>query len=1055
MRRQPVRFRCGAPACLAIVSLMAYATASAGDLRVRVSGSTDEEPLAGATVSVDAPAADEATRTQRTDEKGATVFLDLPAGSYEVEVDFPGHSGVRFDEIEVPESGTRDLPVVLVPDLQEKVRVTGRRSPVELDETTNQTKFDDNFIESLPVRNRFLQNMITFAPGVLDSDEDGNPNVHGSRSGDFKLLIDGVSNTDPLTGEYLSYLNLEAVEEIEIITAGAGVEYGRAQGGFANVLQKQGSDEIEGVAGFIYRTDLLDGDGAAGIRKERIPEFEWIQPFFQLSGPLVRGKLWYRLSQEYIEREDPLTLLGDNLVTIRREQTISSNQITWQATPRNKLALNFLYDPLRIENIGVTSTIPVESSQTTERGGRTWTLAWQGQHSSRFLMDTLVAWQDHAFDTLPTERGVDNDCVYSERIGALAGAKCFYTNEGFTSGSYHVDSRDERQRFTVKTDGVWYPKGPSERGVRLKFGFIIENEKYLRDLERGMEVTWTTITVPITFFNPFGRIGSAVARFGVPRESTAEAKGTSWGAYVETQYQPRSNLVLTLGLRYDVESVDTGGFSEFDPEAESRQFLELLERGKSVAEAMRLTFTAYENIREFPALLKEALDTDARITLFPIHGVSSSWVNTRYPDTIDLRDGHLSPRATIAWDPTGDGKTKLALSAGRYYDKLPLAVPLVELEPVVASMRVTAFPIGRRPREIRSPWLEATFSRTANPTRLVRVVDRDLSTPYQDELALSFERELWSEAQIKLSYIRREFRDQLQDIDVNHAPGDFGQCQFDLFPNIGPVASSPGSGQTLVDPFTGETYIDTDPGAGDGRVDDCVGGAFFNEAIGRTVNGPDDFVDLYVHNPAWGDVLKLGNFNEAEYEAVVLELVRRWYRGWEIEGSYTWSTAEGDAESFIQDIGNDRALLRDTSGYLSYDQRHVVKVNVATLTRWGIRLGGTVRWESGLPYSIVQTTFNDVPTPPQYRQIGLSRQEERRVFPTGQRNDQRNPSYFTFDVRLAREFKVGSDSMFALTAEIFNLLNDDTERIIEVRDGLAEGYRRFGRQFQVGMRTRF
>ena len=40
--------------------------------------------------------------------------------------------------------------------------------------------------------------------------------------------------TDPASGTFGQNLNIDAVEEIEVITSGASAEYGRADGGFAN-----------------------------------------------------------------------------------------------------------------------------------------------------------------------------------------------------------------------------------------------------------------------------------------------------------------------------------------------------------------------------------------------------------------------------------------------------------------------------------------------------------------------------------------------------------------------------------------------------------------------------------------------------------------------------------------------------------------------------------------------------------------------------------------------------------------------------------------------------
>jgi outer membrane receptor protein involved in Fe transport len=47
-----------------------------------------------------------------------------------------------------------------------------------------------------------------------------------------------VSTTDPLTGKIGAQLNIESIQEIEIKTSGATAEFGRAQGGFANIITK-------------------------------------------------------------------------------------------------------------------------------------------------------------------------------------------------------------------------------------------------------------------------------------------------------------------------------------------------------------------------------------------------------------------------------------------------------------------------------------------------------------------------------------------------------------------------------------------------------------------------------------------------------------------------------------------------------------------------------------------------------------------------------------------------------------------------------------------------
>ena len=140
----------------------------------------------------------------------------------------------------------------------------------------------------------------------------------------------------------MSRINPNSIEEIEVITAGAGVEFGRAQGGFARIVQKQGSNRHEGVAEFYYRTRPAGRDGAFDGSDLPDPDFAWYQPSLQLSGPVVKDKLWYRFSFEHRKIEDPVVTNTIELTEI--EDKTNDYQLTWQASPRNKLSLQYRYD---------------------------------------------------------------------------------------------------------------------------------------------------------------------------------------------------------------------------------------------------------------------------------------------------------------------------------------------------------------------------------------------------------------------------------------------------------------------------------------------------------------------------------------------------------------------------------------------------------------------------------------------------------------------------------------------------------------------------------------
>jgi hypothetical protein len=1063
-------------ALAAIVILLAVsgAAAQSGGLTVKVMDSNG--PLPGATVTISHETGFVKTTSVLTNPDGVVEFPVLrPGRGYVIQVSFPGFASRRIADIQIKLNDNIPLSVQLAEEIVERVKVTAESDVVDLEKTATSSKFTDEFIQDLPVPGRFYQNVLTLAPGVQDADGDGNPNVHGSRNRDFKAEVSGVANVDPLTGGYMSQVNPNSIEEMEVITAGAGVEFSRAQGGFARIIQKQGSNEFEGVFEFYWRSSKLDGDGAGDFSNLPDLGFDWYQPSIQVSGPIIKDKLWYRLSHEYIDQEIPVNTIGGINVT-SVTQGINSDQLTWQVSPRNKLALQFQSDPLEIDNFGISSLTPPESSQRRERTGETYSLAWTAPFSPKILIESRVAWQDLNFGIFPSTTGVTNSCV--EGVEFLEDARCFNIETSQVSGSHFQTWDDHRQRLTVRSDATVYGGRFWGMQHQFQFGAVIENERYFRDLERRPNINFFIYSSLDDPNNTTGEVETraiVTSRFAIPETDTVDATGTTWGIYGEDQIKPRQNLTITLGLRIDREELNANGRQPLDPEGEFDELTRLIEEENlTIVSAIPMAFTAYESVGDFVVQLAQTLDTSAQTLeqgLASPTKQSANWVATRLPDNQYITNTNPAPFIGLSWDPWSDGKTKFAVTARRYYDKIFLNVPLIELEPATTDLLWDATPLADGRWAVQPA--PGGLRNSVNPAVNVSAVDRNLETPYNDEFTFQFERELWAETSFRLTYINRQFRNQLQDIDLNHVPGDFGQCKIASLANNNTILSSPGSGQELVDPYTGEVYIDTDPGDGDGRMDDCAGEIWLAE-LPSGEPPPDEFSDefrleradgvpdLYVQNPGWGDMFLVSNLNSIDYQAYVFELIRRQYRSWEMQASYTWSEAKGDGEDFNQALGDDRSLLQDEQGFQSYDQRHVVKVNATTITPWGFRLGGAVTWQSGLPYSLIDQKLAFGARPPLLLNQGSTTAVPRQQYTTGQRNDQRNKAYWNVDLKFTKEMNVGRGLNLQFSAEVFNLLNDGTYQIFnpltesgQQINGQNVAIRRFGRQWQLGFKMAF
>jgi len=99
--------------------------------------------------------------------------------------------------------------------------------------------------------------------------------------------------------------------------------------------------------------------------------------------------------------------------------------------------------------------------------------------------------------------------------------------------------------------------------------------------------------------------------------------------------------------------------------------------------------------------------------------------------------------------------------------------------------------------------------------------------------------------------------------------------------------------------------------------------------------------------------------------------------------------------------------------------------------------------------------FSDDALPPDTSSVGSPDAQPRTWYPTHQRNDQRNPGWWNFDVSFIKEMNLPHGMNLQLRADVFNLLNDDTITIFRNVNGNDAFVRRFGREFQLGMRLAF
>ena len=638
---------------------------------------------------------------------------------------------------------------------------------------------------------------------------------------------------------------------------------------------------------------------------------------------------------------------------------------------------------------------------------------------------------------------------------------------GITSGPFYSGYSDRRQRFTLRQDlSIHVPDFAGSHD--LKFGGVYEREGFDRAAQ-AREITAPLVPPPRQ------APGHVQALVPVQTQFDSHASASTFGLYAQDNYKPLPNLSIGLGMRFDRELIDSSGYTYFDPASQATLFGKLSalaggERGQNDLQSGNGDGILSLGIQSDPMLNSDSGLNDAakqilgplktsaiaRLTryhadtdflartlslLFPelqVGGrtdpkaLAAHGVVAQQKEPFALTNNNLAPRLSIAWDPGSDGRTKLFATWGRFYDRLFLNTVVGEQGPDYMSRYYFYDPIGLT--SLGPDHNIGDLISKAPPS--ITQVARGLNTPYSDELTLGFEREIVPEVAISLTYINRRFLRQLQGLDVNHT--------------------------LKYDPATGKPF----------------------DLIGQRANDTqtsDGLPDLYIYNPFFNQVLRLGNYNKARYHGLELSFVRRLSRRWELQGSYTYSRAVGDAEDFQARFGNDPSTIQTRFGYLDYDQRHVVKLNFATFLPHDWRLGFLAGWGSGLPYSIITRAFSlDNQDYPQLRTFfGVPGQTASgSQFQSLRRNGFRNPAAYDFNVRASKAVVLGHQAA-SLFIEVFNLLNTDDLRIFTYQpkapgfddrrnptpsnpfdpvSGTAiqlDAQRRFGRRWQVGIQFDF
>jgi outer membrane receptor protein involved in Fe transport len=179
-----------------------------------------------------------------SDMDGKFSIANIPVGEFTIECSYIGYEKQIFTGIKFVAGEDKEFKFSMsaISITGKEVNIIGDKPLIDVDNSKSQKNIGKDVIDAAPIKN--IQSLLNGQTGVVQNSE--GIHIRGGRTYETGFYIDGVSASDPLAGTGFGIdLGTNAIENVEVTTGGAGVEYGNATSGVVSTETKKGGDKLE------------------------------------------------------------------------------------------------------------------------------------------------------------------------------------------------------------------------------------------------------------------------------------------------------------------------------------------------------------------------------------------------------------------------------------------------------------------------------------------------------------------------------------------------------------------------------------------------------------------------------------------------------------------------------------------------------------------------------------------------------------------------------------------------------------------------------------------
>ena len=512
-----------------------------------------------------------------TRDDGTYLVSLVSAGTYEIEVEFPGFTPQSKSGVQVAVHQQLILDFRLTVDpIAHRLEVVAKIPLMEVSRSDLNSRVSTSTIETLPLNGRNFTDLIALTPGAKPEpagNQGTDISIFGERGAAISYLVDGADNNDPLSGGALQHFTQDSIQEFEVMTTGYEAEFGKAQGGVVNIITRTGGNNFSGSVFGFFRNDALDSSNVEG---QDAPPLERRQWGGTLGGPLKTNRAFFFGALEVLDetrgvnldqsripsfaRSGLATATGDEDFSIGPETTGFTGmfRVDWTLTSSNQLHATFNRAQRKVSgeiSSPIAGTIALPSAARTEdQESNSWTVRDTWSAGPRFFVETTAKYVD-------LDAGVNLE--RSQRLEPVL----LLLRSGFLQTGAPFGGRRERDtnRLQMAQNLTWLG---SDRGGdhQFKFGW-----DWVRTTVNGFNEVTNDVEYSSAFLasnqadvmeEEFQRLGfeQAAARFftlsGNPDGSLdVDLRNHDFGLFFQDRWQVRQDFTLNLGLRWDRASL--------------------------------------------------------------------------------------------------------------------------------------------------------------------------------------------------------------------------------------------------------------------------------------------------------------------------------------------------------------------------------------------------------------------------------------------------------------------------------------------------------------------